>query len=58
MTTIEGGMILTNDKKIYELSRIFRSHGLLREANSPKYENKKKKNINYFHLNLFSYTQL
>ena len=43
MTTIEGGMISTNDKKIYELSRIFRSHGLLREANSPKYESKIKK---------------
>ncbi len=43
MTTIEGGMISTNDKKIYELSRIFRSHGLLREANSPKFENKMKK---------------
>ena len=26
MTTIEGGMICTNDKKTYELSKIFRSH--------------------------------
>ena len=26
MTTIEGGMISTNNKEIYELSKIFRSH--------------------------------
>ena len=38
MTTIEGGMISTNDKKIYELSRVFRSHGLLRETNNPRFE--------------------
>ena len=47
MTTIEGGMISTNDKKIYELSKIFRSHGMLREANNPKYEKKIKKKFNY-----------
>ena len=27
MTTIEGGMVCTNDKKVYELIRILRSHG-------------------------------
>ena len=32
MTTIEGGMICTNDEKIYEMARIFRSHGMVREA--------------------------
>lgn len=32
MTTIEGGMICTNDEKIYEMTRIFRSHGMVREA--------------------------
>ena len=32
MTTIEGGMICTNDEKIYEMVRIFRSHGMVREA--------------------------
>jgi len=31
MTTIEGGMVCTNNKKIYELSKIFRSHGMARE---------------------------
>ena len=38
MTTIEGGMICTNNKKIYELSKIFRSHGMAREAKNPKFE--------------------
>lgn len=32
MSTIEGGMICTNDKKIYEYARMFRSHGMLRES--------------------------
>ena len=40
MTTIEGGMICTNDKRIYELSKIFRSHGMAREAKNKKFENK------------------
>ena len=48
MTTIEGGMISTNDKKIYELSRIFRSHGLLRETNNPSFEKQQIKK--YSHL--------
>ena len=38
MTTIEGGMICTNNKKIYELSKILRSHGLAREISSKKKE--------------------
>lgn len=33
MTTIEGGMISTNDKKIYQILRMIRSHGLARESN-------------------------
>ena len=32
MSTIEGGMICTNSKDIYERARIFRSHGMLREC--------------------------
>ena len=36
MTTIEGGMISTNDEELYELMRIKRSHGLAREG-SPAY---------------------
>ena len=31
MTTIEGGMISTNSKEIYDMARSMRSHGLLRE---------------------------
>ncbi len=38
MTTIEGGMVCTNNKKIYELSKIFRSHGMVREAKNNKFE--------------------
>lgn len=34
MTTIEGGMISTNDKKLFELFRSLRSHGLAREISS------------------------
>ena len=40
LTTIEGGMICTNDKKIYELAKIFRSHGMARESNNKSYERK------------------
>ena len=40
MTTIEGGMVCTNNKKIYELSKIFRSHGMAREAKNKKFEKK------------------
>lgn len=32
MSTIEGGMICTNDDKFYQYMRMFRSHGMLREA--------------------------
>ena len=32
MTTIEGGMVSTNDHNVYQLARMFRSHGMTREA--------------------------
>lgn len=32
MSTIEGGMICTNDRKVYEYARMFRSHGMVREC--------------------------
>jgi len=38
MSTIEGGMICTNNKKIYELIKILRSHGMAREAGNKKFE--------------------
>ena len=35
--TIEGGMVCTNDKDVYQKIRLFRSHGLLREVNNKKF---------------------
>ena len=32
MTTIEGGMVCTNDDELYQLCRMYRSHGFTREA--------------------------
>ena len=40
MTTIEGGMISTNNKKIYEISKILRSHGMVRESKNKVFEKK------------------
>lgn len=38
MTTIEGGMVVTNDTELYDLMRVKRSHGLARESgNFPTY---------------------
>lgn len=34
MTTIEGGMISTNDNNLYETVRMLRSHGMVRESSS------------------------
>jgi len=43
MTTIEGGMICTNDEEIYQQIRMLRSHGMVREATDEilqkKYQN-------------------
>ena len=33
MSTIEGGMVCTNDPDVYQRVRMFRSHGMTREAN-------------------------
>tara|TARA_Y100000590_G_scaffold363795_1_gene421664 strand:- start:16420 stop:17598 length:1179 start_codon:yes stop_codon:yes gene_type:complete len=46
MSTIEGGAVCTNDKKIYETVRILRSHGMARESNNPIFE---KKMIKKYH---------
>jgi CDP-4-dehydro-6-deoxyglucose reductase, E1 len=32
MSTIEGGMVSTDDEKIYQICRMLRSHGMVREA--------------------------
>jgi len=34
MSTIEGGVISTDDSQLYEMLRMFRSHGMVREAES------------------------
>jgi len=36
MSTIEGGMICTNDPVVYQQARMLRSHGMVREANDPE----------------------
>ena len=38
LSTIEGGMVCTNNKKIYEITRMLRSHGMLRESGNKKFE--------------------
>ena len=43
MSTIEGGMVCTNDAKIYHLIRMFRSHGLVREAGNKELRERYRK---------------
>lgn len=38
MSTIEGGMVCTNDEDIYQRARMIRSHGMVREVNSDAYK--------------------
>ena len=40
MSTIEGGMVCTNNRKIYETVRILRGHGMLRESGNKFFEKK------------------
>jgi CDP-6-deoxy-D-xylo-4-hexulose-3-dehydrase len=44
MSTIEGGMVCTNDKEIYQIIRMLRSHGMVRESTSEDLKNKYKDN--------------
>lgn len=46
MTTIEGGMVSTNNKEIYEYARMFRSHGMTREASSETQKKFARSDIN------------
>ena len=39
MTSIEGGMVSTDDPEIYQFCRMFRSHGMVREASSDTLKN-------------------
>jgi len=36
MSTVEGGMVCTNDGELYEAVRMLRSHGMVRESQSPE----------------------
>lgn len=40
MSTIEGGMICTDDGDAYQKLRMLRSHGMIRESNSDEYKKK------------------
>ena len=40
MSTIEGGMVCTNNETIYEMIRMLRSHGMVREAISKEIKKK------------------
>jgi len=38
MSTIEGGTISTDDPELYQILRMLRSHGMVRESNEPKFK--------------------
>lgn len=40
LSTIEGGMICTNDDFVYQTARMLRSHGMVREASDPNLKSK------------------
>ena len=42
MSTIEGGMVCTDDPDFYEMLRMFRSHGMVRESKSDALKNRYK----------------
>lgn len=40
MSTIEGGMVCTDDEDFYQACRMLRSHGMVRESDSPGFRKK------------------
>jgi len=38
MSTIEGGMVCTDDRRLYEMLRMFRSHGMVRECSDEAFK--------------------
>lgn len=40
MSTIEGGMICTDDEEFYQAARMLRSHGMVRESDNPAFRKK------------------
>ena len=57
MSTIEGGMICTNDENVYQSLRMLRSHGMLRESTLTNLSKRFSKIILILILNLFSRMQ-
>jgi len=43
LSTIEGGMICTDDAEVYEAARLFRAHGMVRESSSPELKERYRK---------------
>lgn len=39
MSTVEGGMVSTDDPELYQVLRMFRSHGMVRESTSDELKN-------------------
>ena len=59
LTTIEGGMVCTNNKRIYEIAKMLRSHGMLRESGNKQLERTLvKKNNNLSPKFIFLYPTL
>lgn len=53
ITTIEGGVVCVNDDKLHDLAKLFRSHGMTREASQ---DLQKHYQLKYPHLNpLFTF---
>jgi CDP-6-deoxy-D-xylo-4-hexulose-3-dehydrase len=46
MTTIEGGMLCTNNEEIHALARMFRSHGMTREASNKTHDRYARPDVN------------
>lgn len=40
MSTIEGGMVCTDDEEFYQACRMLRSHGMVRESDNPAFRKK------------------
>lgn len=45
MSTIEGGMVCTNDEETYQMARMFRSHGMTRESTNVEIKEKYSKDF-------------
>ena len=58
MSTIEGGMVCTNNEESYEILRMLRSHGMVREIANPNKKKYLEKNIGTSMKNLYLQGQL